>query len=259
MSSNTPDEWLTSPPESLVVGDEPYAAALGAVLGTEAVHWDHLQLGPQADQDGRYPQVLQNLLRVLLVVPGSISTAQALRSHELIWRWVAKLAPDGDQHELAFLFVLPPNTSNGFEDALAAGLSLVRIVPATTGHAVWRRSASIQELIETLKSIHPMDLLPLKARRAADVKHSALAKLREATAQREFWAAREAAREVLAAFSGREYLLDVFCAPPSHQNGNLLRGWLRKAVTEAVSPGTWLTQRQQVAALLDRELASPMQ
>ena len=159
MSSNTPDEWLTSPPESLVVGDEPYAAALGAVLGTEAVHWDHLQLGPQADQDGRYPQVLQNLLRVLLVVPGSISTAQALRSHELIWRWVAKLAPDGDQHELAFLFVLPPNTSNGFEDALAAGLSLVRIVPATTGHAVWRRSASIQELIETLKSIHPMDLL----------------------------------------------------------------------------------------------------
>ncbi|MEI8040599.1 MAG: hypothetical protein WCL11_04265 [Verrucomicrobiota bacterium] len=233
--------------------------ALAQILDGGIISSSRMAEGPEELAGHRYPQVLENLARVFLVVPGNMSVAEALRGHESVWRWVAKLAPDGDQHELAFIFVLPPNTFNGFEDALAAGLSLNRILPATTGHAVWRRSAPIQELIETLKSIRPMDLMPLKARRAADGKHSALAKLREATAQREFSAAHEAAREVLAAFSGREYLLDVFCAPPSHQNGNFLRGWLRKAVTEAVPPGAWLTQRQQVAAWLDRDLASPIQ
>jgi len=256
MHSRIPEQLLASPPESLVAGDGPYAAALATVLGTECLHLDQLQAGPASNPDGKYPLVFEDLARAVLVVRESTSAAEALRSHESVWRWVAKLAPDGDQHELAFLFVVPPETSNGFEDALAAGLSLDRIVPATTGHAVWRRSGSLQEMIEVLSQIRPMDLLPLKARRAADGKRSALAKLRKAAAQREFSTARDAARDVLDAFSGREYLLDIFCAPPNHQNGNLLRSWLRKAVTEAVTPEAWITQRQQVAGWLNLEKAN---
>lgn len=258
MSASVPSAWFHDPPSTLVAGDGPYAVALATVLGTEVLHWDCLHRGPQSDQGGPYPQVLQNLARVLLVTSETMPAAEALQGHESVWAWITKLATDGDQHELAFLFILPPDTSKGFEDALAAGLSLDGIVPATTGHAVWRRSGSLQELIEVLSQTHPMDLVALKARRAADCRHSAVTRLREATGQRDFALVRDAVREVLAAFSGREYLLDIFCASPSHQNGNMLRGWLRKVVAEPVTPEAWLGQKQQVAACLDRGKANSM-
>ena len=247
MFSEIPVQWLASPPEILLVGNGPYAAALAITLGTEATPLAQIRAGPETNERGGYPQVLENLLRVILVVSESMSAEETLQCHRATWDWVAKLSSAGDQHELSFLFILPAFSSQNLESALAVGLGVPQIDPASTGHAVWRRAGSLSEMLDMLTGIRPMDLLPLRARRAIDAKHIAIAGLRATVEQGDPSAVREAAREVLAAFSGHEYHLDLFCRPPSHRHGNLLRGWLNAAVTKPVTPDGWKVARKQLA------------
>lgn len=250
MPFSIPQQWRYAPPETLVAGDGPYAVALATVLGTEGISLGQLQSGPEAEDGGRFPQVLESLARAILVVSESMSAAEAIQCHRAAWDWIERLSSAGDQHELAFLFMLPEDTSQGFEDALAVGLGVPRIDPASTGHAVWRRTGSLSELLDVLTGIRPMDLLPLRARRAADTKHTTMAGLRATLAQDNPTTVSEAARQVLAAFSGQDYLLDLFCRAPSHRHGNLLRGWLNAAVTYPVTPEGWKVARKQLAAWL---------
>ena len=175
MVFSIPDEWRYAPPESLVAGDAPYAIALAAVLGAVSFPLDHLKAASEPSNTGGYPQVFEQLARALFVVPDGMSAAETLQCHQAVWSWVGKLTSSGDQHELAFMFILPPDATRGFEEALAAGLGIAKIDPATTGHAVWRCSGSLPELLNLLDSIQPMDLVPLRARRSADTKHTVLA------------------------------------------------------------------------------------
>jgi hypothetical protein len=255
MSLAIPNEWQFTPPEAFVAGDGPYAAALATVLGAKAISLDHLASGPGSTDHGGYLQVFDKLARVFLVIPEQMSAAEAIQFHQSVWDWIGKLASAGDQHELAFVFVLPVDASKRFEAALAAGLGLPRIDPASTGHAAWRRSGSLTELLSLLASIQPMDLVPIRARRAADAMHASLAKLHAAAAISDGNALREAARDVVAAFSGSEYLLDVFCTPPSHQHGNLLRSWLKTVVTESVNPQEWMDGMKKLAGWLSPDRA----
>ncbi|MBE0541751.1 MAG: hypothetical protein IH623_10235 [Verrucomicrobia bacterium] len=250
MPTPIPNEWFADKPETLLTGDGLYALALSSVLGAAALPLRQLQAGPEANNDRGYPQVLDRLSRAILAVSGSMSAADALECHQAVWDWVGKLSPAGDQHELAFIFVLPAHASKEFETALAAGFGLPRIDPGNTGHAVWRRSGSFTDLLELLASVPPMDLVPLWAHRAADAKHASLASLRTAAAVRDENTLREAVRAVVAAFSGCEYLLDIFCRPPSHRNGNLLRSWLKAAGTESVTPQEWMDGTKQLAEWL---------
>lgn len=232
-SARIPENWLSSPPESLVLGSGPYASALAFVLEAGLLDCETLEAGP-AENDG-YPQVLEKLERILLVVGNGMPAADALRHHRAAWEWVGKLSPAGDQHELAFLFVLPPDASQALEESLAVGLGIPEFDPKSTGHAVWRMSGSLESLLSGLAGTRPLDLPPLRARQAADVARVALRKLQQAADSHSM---REAARAVLSVFSGREYHLDLFCRPPSHRHGNLLRGWLHTVVTSEVTPGS---------------------
>ena len=235
-----PAEWLSAPPETLVVGSGPYAAALAFALGTNSFPMDDLDVGPQPTMDGGFPQVFEKLKRALLVVGENISAAEAIQCHGSIWSWLEKLASAGDQHELSFIFVLPAGASTEYERALAIGLGVAGIDSATTGHSVWRRSGSLTELLEVVSRTRPMDLLPLRARRLADTRHAALAALLATFLDGDRSKAEAAARQALAVFSGHEHHLDIFCRPPSHRHGNLLRNWLRAAVTDGVTP-EWLS------------------
>ncbi len=244
-----PPHWRYAPPESLVVGKGAYAAALASVFKAEAITFENLRDGLKWINDSSYPQVLSDLARVFLVMSGSMSAADALQCHEAVWDWVGRLAPAGDQHELVFVFILTSDESKEFEDALAVGLSIAEIDPATTGHAVWRSSGALTELVCLLASVQPMDLLPLRARRTSDVKYATLERLRATVSRSDATAVRDAAREVLVAFSGSEYLLDVFCRPPSHRHGNLLRKWLTVTVTESVTQH-WMEEAKQLTGWL---------
>jgi len=248
-----PEQWYQSPPDALVVGNGSFAATLAGIFRAEKLETIAINAAPQGNSKEDYPQVFGDLLCVFLVAGDEMSAAEVLRLHRMIWCWVEKLAPDGDQHELAFVFVLPPNASPAFETALAAGLSLPQIKP-TAGHAIWRMSGSLRELVDLLGAIQPMDLLPLRARQAADVKRAALAELRQAVLAENALAVRKAAQKVLAVFSGQEYPLDVFCSAPSHQHGNCLRGWLRKVVTEEVTHEQWMEESKQLGNWLVMEI-----
>ena len=245
-----PNEWLVDPPGTLLAGEGPYAQAVATGLGTGTISLGQLKAGPEANDGGGYSQVLERLALVILVVSESMSAAEAIQCHRAAWDWVGKLSSARDQHELAFLFILPADASQEFEDALAVGLGVTQIDPASTGHAVWRRSGSLSEMQHVLANIRPMDLLPLLARRAANAKHTAIAALRALLTQDNPIAVSEAALQVSAAFSGHEYLLDLFCRAPSHRHGNLLRGWLNEAVTSPVTQDWLAASKQHLAQWL---------
>lgn len=241
-----PDEWRNAPPQAIATGDGPYTAALAAVLGMASVSLAQLQSGLEANESGRYPRVFEDLKRVFLVVPDDMPAAEALHCHQLVWGLVKKLSSAGDHHDLAFLFVLPADAPRNYEQSLAIGLAVPEINPATTGHGVWRRSASLSELLTLAASTQPKDLLALRARQASDPRHGALAKLRTAVAQDDPSTGKEAAREAIAAFSGHEYHLDLFCRPPRHPHGHRLRAWLNDAVTSPVTQDWWAASKQHV-------------
>lgn len=250
MSSQIPTDWQYDPPEAFVAGDGPYASALASVLGTVPVRIYQLEAGPATTKSGGFSRVFDNLKWVLLVVPEAMPASEALQCHKQVWEWVEKLSSEGEQHELAFLFVIPSGVSQNYEESLAAGLVLASIDPEATGHAVWMRSGSLMELLDLIKRTHPSDAVSMRARRASDSRHIALSQLRNALSQTDPSLCRDAAKAVRAVFGGQEYHLDLFCRPPAHQNGNRLRKWLNDTVTGAVTPEQWAEQRLRIVDCL---------
>jgi len=250
MQSPIPNEWQLVPPESVVVGAGPYTAALASILGTVGIPFDRFHAGPVPNAGGGYPRVLDSVRQALLVAPEDMAPGETLRCHQAVWGWIEKLSSAGDQHELRFLFILPGSVSAEYEEALAVGLCVPEIDPATTGHAVWRRSGGLFELLELIAATRPTDLVRLKARRSADRKRLALANLRVAVMDDDVAAICAAVRAVMDAFKGKEYHLDLFCRPPSHRHGNLLRGWLNAGVTGPVTQHWCTTGRGQLAGWL---------
>jgi hypothetical protein len=249
--SPIPGEWLHEPPESLVAGNGPFAAALAPILGVVALPFDLLDGGPEPGKGGGYPRVLDNLKRALLVVPEDMSPSEALGCHQSLWHWVEKLSSSGDQHDLAFIFVLPVTAGKEYEGALAVGLCIPSIDPASTGHGVWRQCDALMELLDLAAAIRPMDALSCRARRRSDLKRLALAQLGIAATQGDTMAMREASQVVRDAFRQEEYHLDLFCRPPSHCHGNLLRGWLSAGVTGAVTQNWCDSGTRELADWLD--------
>lgn len=246
MKSKVPKEWQYTPPECFVVGDGPYASALAFVLGTVCVASDEIKIGPPKSRSGGFSLVFDVLKFAVLVVPATMSAPDALRCHQHMWEWIEKLSSEGDQHEIAFLFILPPNASLAYEEALAIGLSVPEIDPETSGHGVWRRSGALGELIELIARVRPLDAVPIRARRASDARHIALSELRNALAQEDPISTRSAAKAVLAAFREQGYHLDLFCRPPCHQYGNLLRDWLSRSAAADPTPEEWSEERMRI-------------
>jgi hypothetical protein len=241
-----PREWQYDSTESFVVGDGPYAKTLAFVFSTVCVSAEKLSDQAGFYEGDSYPLVLENLKRVLFTIPPGMPTADAIRCHRRVWKWVEKLSPFGDQHDLVFVFVLPPDAAAGYEGDLALGLGIQDVDPKTVGIAFWRSSGSLRELLDVLEQVRPMDLPPLRARQTADARHVVLAHLRKAVQGSDLGALQRLAQEVLTVFSEHEYHLDLFCNPPSHQNGNQLRQWLHRIVTESVTPEVWETGRKYI-------------
>lgn len=249
-----PARWYQNPPKILLVGEGAFTSTLAIILRAETLGRVAIKTAPLGNPDRGYPQVLGELSHILLVVGEEMSARETLQLHNVTWQWVEKLAPEGDQHELAFLFILPPNASSSFEMALAAGLSSPRVEPAT-GHAVWRMSGSLSELTNLLASIQPTDMLPLRARQTADNRRAVLAELQRAVRVEDVSTVRGAAQAALKAFSGQEHLLDVFCREPSHQHGNRLRSWLHTVVTEGATQERLTEETKQLGNWLSVEIA----
>ena len=251
MPASFPGEWRTTPPQALAVGDGPYTMALAAVFGAASAPITLLSAGAEPNDRGGHTRLLDDLERLFFVVPEDMPPAEALHCHQLVWELIESLCSAKGEHDLAFLFILPADAPRSYEEGLAIGLAVPEIDPATTGHAVWRRSGPLSGLLDLVASIQPKDLPPLRARQSRDPRHAALARLRSSVAQDDAPAAKEAARQVLAAFLGHEYHLDQFCRPPRHPHGHRLRAWLNAAVTTSVTQDWWTTSRQHLAEWLD--------
>jgi hypothetical protein len=228
-----PATWLEAPPRLLVVGEGPYARALAGILAAASLRPDELMTGPAPSESGGYPRVLGELQLVFMVAGVSQSAANLSRVHDALWHWVEKLSSDGDQHELSILFIIPPSSAESLVKSLAAGLGLECIGDGSPGHGWVKRDSPLAGVLEAAASIPPQDLPPLKVRQAADARHAALQDLRQAVTHE---ALLNATRRVNEVFRNEEYLLDLFCRPPSHRNGNQLRSWLNGTVTGSVTP-----------------------
>lgn len=227
-------ESLLAHPHDLVIGCGCFSRTLACVLGAVRIEPECLLTGHHKLNEQSTPLVLRDLERVTLVCGQGDSSADLLNWHEAVWRWIECFSPERDQHEIAVLFILPDVTSDSLGATLAAGLGLQAIDPATSGHGIVRMSDSLHSICTVLAAIQPMDLPPLRARKKADVRHAALHALRAAETAEEL---RVSAQRVALAFQEREYLLDLFCRPPGHRNGNLFRAWLREAARGGISFG----------------------
>ena len=240
-------ELFHSPPKTLVLGSGAYALALAQILDAGRVNPGELLKDPEPNESGGYPRVFCDLERVFMVVASDQSPAEVLRCHEGLWNWVGKLSPDGDQHELCIIFILPESAGGSFEESLALGLGVPMVDLQKVGHSVAPASNPLQDLLSSLSRTHPSDLPPLKARQAGDSRHAALKALRKADTA-EFL--QDTARHVIELFAESEYQLDLFCRPPSHRNGNLLRGWLRDTVASTVTPDYLMDSKPELAKWL---------
>lgn len=232
ITSAIPKSWLSEPPEVLVIGDGAYSGALSLVLGAGGIGPTEFLAGPGEPGDTGYPQVLRGLERAIIVAGAAQSASDILRCHAALWRWIEKLSPDGEQHEVAILFVLPPSSGDTMAESLAVGLGLEKF-DAESGNGIARMGDSLESLCQALWAIRRCDLPPLRARQAGNIRHKAIRQLAVANDREEL---NQAARNVAACFAGEEYHLDMFCRPPSHRNGNHFRQWLRDAVTAGVTP-----------------------
>ena len=231
-SSSIPESWQFEPLETLVIGEGPYARSLALVLRAGRISPEQILVGIEVPQEGGVPQVLGGLKSAVFIAGASQSAADILGCHAALWRWIERLSPEREQHELAILFILPPSAGHVPAESLAIGLGCEKFDPES-GHAIARMGDSLESLCRALSAIRPCDLPPLRARQASNTRHKAIHQLIEAGSPNDF---AQAARNVAECFRGQEYHLDLFCKPPSHRNGNQFRQWLRHTVTEGVTP-----------------------
>lgn len=248
--AKVPEAWLYSPPTSLAVGDGVYARALASVLGCDLCSPANLLAKPAEISGRAYPQVLGSLERVFLVAGSANGAAELLQWHKGLWEWVMRLSRNGDQQDLAMIFILPAAADATLVQSLLTGLALNGPEPHLHGHVIVHMEGGLQSLISSIGKIRPMDLVALDARRRADVRHTAIGRLLAALSKSDYRADQEAIRAVAAAFKGAEYQLDLFCRAPAHRNGNALRQWLAASVTGQVTPEQWRDQRSAIAGRL---------
>jgi hypothetical protein len=92
-------------------------------------------------------------------------------------------------------------------------------------------------LLERMKEAKLVDWATLSANIDANPRRLAFEKLRIAVQSGDIPALQVAASDIRHIFNGKEYLLDMFFAPPNHhQHGGILRKWL--AQTEVNSLAT---------------------
>ena len=235
MSKASLSEWLDYPPETMVIGDGPYAKALAFVLGTVPITHETLLAEP-TECLGGYPRVFEDLKRCFLVVPESMAAAEALRCHEFVWHWVELLSSVHEMHELLFIFVIPHQSSSSYEESLAFGLATTLRETDRPGFSTWNSSGPLAELIDLATKTTPIDLQTHRARLRGDTRRIALLNLHAALLMGDELNIEKTFKDVNVLFQGQEVHLDLFCCPPSHRNGNLFRTWLASGVTEGVTP-----------------------
>jgi hypothetical protein len=241
MHALIPNEWYSCPPEVLVAGDGSYAAALALVMGSKSLRLDCLRAGLGSNETGGYLRVLDNVHTLVLVVSHGMSSSEALWHHQWLWDWVVKLTRGKNCHEIRFVFVLEACVSEEFDHAIAAGLAAAVLDLKTCGYSIWRQSGTLVDLLALIAQIARKDNQDLKWRLDKDVRVKSLRAFLAARSDDDDKVWTTAVHAVAAAFrdesgENKDGDLDLFCTSPCHTNGNLLRQWLRFAVTEPVTP-----------------------
>lgn len=237
-------------PRILVIGNGNYALTFAQILGASLLDPNQLLRKPAEIENSSLPMVFGDLERVVLVEGNRRSAAHLLIIYQTFWRWIEKLSPKGDQHDLSFLIILSESQGYVYERALALGLGLDSVDPETSGHGVVRFSDSLEYIFKTLLSIRPMDLPSLRGRIKMDARHNAVRALRLAHTPESL---KTAAKEIQSVFLEQEFNLDLFCKPPNHRNGNKLRQLLWQIQTTDLTPKTANNISNEISHILKSE------
>jgi len=232
---------MAESPETLIVGDGPFALALALILNAGHIGFESLMAAPAPLASGAFPLVLDSLQRVFLVAGTHHCIADLLTARAGVWGWVERLSVEREYHPVAVIFVLRPETGEGFISSLALALGLDEFDQPSSGHSVVRMGDPLKKMLTTADRTARRDAVTHQSRLKADRRYRALMRLRtvgvDDTGDSE--SMRIVAASVLEVFFEREYDLDLFCCPPSHPNGNVVRKLLNKAVTGSVTQEEW--------------------
>ena len=229
-------DWSYDPPSILVVGEGPYSRAFAEILSAPLINQDLIASDPLHGLNGKSPRLLDSLNRVFVIISPNRSLAEIGTILDSIWKWVIAFTKDEDEHELAVQFILPPNVESNFPDVIGYSLSLPSSKHEANGYGVSNMTNGLTEILAMAGRIHPRDFVALRNRRKTDTRRNALELFRAAVLAGDDQTMKLTAISVCECFLEKEYLLDAFCRPPVHPNGNQLRKLLNQLVTEAVTP-----------------------
>jgi len=251
MPEHLPEAWLFDPPKILVLGEGAYSHALSRVLKAGHLGFDALGISLRLPDTSPTPLVWNDLRLVFLIGDPGRSAGDLLAFSRRLWNLVQTLTTEEEEHRLAMVFVLP-RANDTMESALVRGLALGESDPARCGIGIARMGDSLAEILALASRVDPKDFVAVRNRLAADSRRRALLQLRdslsvEANACDSTDSIQSAAAAVAEQFRGCEYDLDLYCHPPRHPNGNVLRQWLNRAVTGMVTPMEW----KEIVAELD--------
>lgn len=245
MLDEIPEGWLDQPPQLLVVGESPFARALGGILGIDPVAPGIFQGSGNNSPHGNNLLVLSRL-RLVFVVAGPRDVAGDLVAlHRGLWEWVVRLTADQEEHRLRLVFILPPPFDR-LASSLASGLAFPSLEAAGKACSIIAMGLPLTDLLTTAAATPMTDFVAVRGRFRADLRRNTLRQLAGLVSRSDSGsdvaeAIRDAAVTVMEVFRNQEHDLDLFCCSPRHRNGNLLRQWLGHAVTGMVTPLDWKT------------------
>lgn len=253
------DEWSANSPHLLVAGDGSLAAVLGHVLGASVMSLNALdEHALEGEEEGESYRLLEKVHSIMIIVPLSAGLTDVARWVDQIWGLVERLSSMCDQHDLRWVLVPVASNPGSLEEGLGAVLAVPTVAQlASHGYGIWCPQHSLEDLVRVWQSVLPNDLLTLRARRNQDGRRRVLGALLGALQDNNQEAVVAVAKEVATQFFKHEYLLDVFCRPPSHQRGSKLRRWLTEVVTHGVTPHLCSSSHSEVESWLLPELAPP--
>jgi len=237
--------WLDQPPELLVVGESLFAHALGGILGITPVPPRIFQESGNDSRSGTELLVLSRLRLIFVVAGLGDSAGDLVALHRGLWEWVVRFTADQEEHRLRLVFILPPPFDR-LASSLASGLAFPSLEAAGKACSIVAMDLSLADLLTTASTTAMTDFVAVRGRFKADLRRNALRRLADLVSRSDAGsevaeAIRDAAVAVTEVFRNQEYDLDLFCRPPRHRNGNLLRQWLGHAVTGMVTPLDWKT------------------
>lgn len=183
----------------------------------------------------------------ILCWQNDLALADLLWRHERLWSLLQESTELREFHEIRCVIAMYDAAGGQPEELLRDQLRVTNL-DGSAGYSVWKRTTGLAMLLNLVASSRTTTSRHWTRRKEGDPGYRLLVNLQIELKEGKTQSVIHAASRAWNHFEARQAHLDYYCEPPRHSNGNEWRKWLRRTVTEPVTPDIVETGR----ALLPR-------